>query len=74
MMLLGIEIMLNATAVALVGSALYWQQIEGQILVLFILAVAATEVTIGLVVIVWVYRETDSIKPDPMIVDTESTI
>ncbi len=64
MMLLGIEVMLNATAVAFVGSALHWQQIEGQVLVLFILAVAATEVSIGLVAIVWVYRTTNSVNPN----------
>lgn len=64
MMLLGIEIMLNATSLAFVGSALHWQQMEGQALVLFILAVAATEVSIGLAVIVYLYRRTDSIDPD----------
>jgi NADH-quinone oxidoreductase subunit K len=63
MMLLGIEIMLNATSVAFVGSALYWRQIEGQALVLFILVVAATEVSIGLAVIVGIYRRTGSVDP-----------
>lgn len=56
MMLLGIEIMLNAASVAFVGSALHWRQIEGQAVVLFIMVVAATEVSIGLGVILAVYR------------------
>lgn len=64
MMLLGIEIMLNATAVAFVGSALHWRHMEGQALVLFILAVAGTEVSVGLAAIVAVYRRTGSIDPD----------
>ena len=64
MMLLGIEIMLNATSLAFVGSALHWQQIEGQALVLFVLAVAATEVSIGLAVIIRIYRLTRSVDPD----------
>lgn len=65
MMLLGIEVMLNATSLAFVGSALRWQQIEGQALVLFVLALAATEVSIGLAVIVGIYRRTNSVDPDP---------
>ena len=64
MILLGIEIMLNATSVAFVGSALRWQHMEGQALVLFILAVAGTEVSVGLAAIVAVYRRSGSIDPD----------
>jgi NADH-quinone oxidoreductase subunit K len=63
MMLLGIEIMLNAAAVAFVGASLHWQQMEGQAIVIFILAVAATEVSIGLAAILVVYRRTDSVDP-----------
>jgi NADH-quinone oxidoreductase subunit K len=64
MMLLGIEIMLNASAVAFVGAALHWQQMEGQAMVIFILAVAATEVSIGLAAILVLYRRSDSLDPD----------
>jgi NADH-quinone oxidoreductase subunit K len=66
MMLLGIEIMLNAAAVAFVGASLHWQQMEGQAIVIFILAVAATEVSIGLAAILVIYRRTDSVDPDMM--------
>lgn len=64
MMLLGIEIMLNAAAVAFVGASLHWQQMEGQAIVIFILAVAATEVSIGLAAIICIYKATGSIDPD----------
>ena len=64
MMLLGIEIMLNAAAVAFVGASLHWQQMEGQAIVIFILAVAATEVSIGLVAIIGIYKRTGSVDPD----------
>ena len=64
MMLLGIEIMLNASAVAFVGAALQWQQMEGQAFVIFILAIAATEVSIGLAAILIIYRRTGSVDPD----------
>ena len=64
MMLLGIEVMLNAAAVAFVGASLHWQQMEGQSMVIFILAVAATEVSVGLAAILVIYRRTDSVDPD----------
>jgi NADH-quinone oxidoreductase subunit K len=63
MMLLGIEIMLNAGALAFVGAALRWGQMEGQAMAIFILAVAATEVAVGLAAIVGFYRQTGSIDP-----------
>ena len=64
MMLLGIEIMLNAAAVAFVGAALHWQQMEGQAIVIFIMAIAATEVSIGLAAILVAYRRSGSVDPD----------
>ena len=63
MMLLGIEIMLNAAAVAFVGASLHWQQMEGQAMVIFILAVAATEVAVGLAAIIGIYRRSGSVDP-----------
>lgn len=63
MMLLGIEIMLNAGALAFVGAALRWGQMEGQAVVIFILAVAATEVAVGLAAIIGLYRYCGSIDP-----------
>lgn len=63
MILLGIEIMLNAGALAFVGASLHWQQMAGQAVVIFVLAVAATEVAVGLAAIVAIYRRTGSIDP-----------
>ena len=64
MMLLGVEIMLNAAAVLLIGSTLHWQNLEGQVVVLFVFAVAAAEVSVGLALIVWAYRRTGSVDPN----------
>ena len=64
MMLLGVEIMLNAAAIAFVGAALKWQQMEGQAAVIFILAIAATEVSVGLALIISIYRQFHTIDPD----------
>ena len=63
MVLLGLEIMLNAAAVAFVGASLRWQLMDGQALVIFIIAVAATEVSVGLAMVVAAYRQTGSVDP-----------
>ena len=64
MILLGVEIMLNAASILLVGSSLLWQQMEGQAIVLFVFAIAGAEVSVGLALIVWAYRRTGSVDPD----------
>ncbi|MCU0589196.1 MAG: NADH-quinone oxidoreductase subunit NuoK [Syntrophobacteraceae bacterium] len=64
MIVLGIEIALNAASIVFVGSALHWKSIEGQAMVLFILAVAATEVSVGLAVIVYAFRRSGSFDPN----------
>lgn len=63
MIVLGIEIMLNAACIAFVAAALRWSSLEGQTIVLFVLAVAATEVSVGLAVIVYAFRRTGSFDP-----------
>jgi NADH-quinone oxidoreductase subunit K len=63
MIVLGVEIMLNAASIAFVGASAHWQNMEGQAFVLFILAVAATEVSIGLAIIVYAFRRTGSFDP-----------
>jgi len=62
MMVLGLEIMLNASAVAFIGASLRFQHLDGQAMTLFIIAVAAAEVSIGLGLIVWIYRQTGTIS------------
>lgn len=64
MILLGIEIMLNAAGVAFVGAALQWRQMEGQAMVIFVLAIAATEVSVGLAAILAIYRRSGSTDPE----------
>jgi NADH-quinone oxidoreductase subunit K len=64
MILLGVEVMLNGAAIAFIGAALRWQQLEGQAFVLFIIAIAAAEVSLGLALIVYLYHRTGSLDPD----------
>ena len=64
MILLGVEIMLNAAAIILVGASLLWQNLDGQAIVLFVFAIAAAEVSIGLALIVWAYRQGGTVDPE----------
>ncbi len=64
MTLIGVEIMMNAATIAFVTSALLWRRMEGQAFVLFIIGVAAAEVSVGLILIVTAYRRTGSLDPD----------
>jgi NADH-quinone oxidoreductase subunit K len=64
MTLVGVEVMMNAAAIAFVTAALRWQLMEGQVFMLIILAVAAAEVSVGLALFVSAYRRTGSLDPD----------
>jgi NADH-quinone oxidoreductase subunit K len=69
LILLGLEIMLNAAAVAFVGASLQWMNLGGQAMAIFIIAVAATEVSVGLALIVCLYRRTGSVDPEVVLSD-----
>lgn len=47
-MLLSVEIMLNAAALAFIAAGARWSQPDGQVMFLFILALAAAEVSVAL--------------------------
>ena len=64
MILIGVEIILNAAGIAFVAASLHWKMLEGQAFVIFIFAVAATEVAVGLALIVYSQRRTGSIEAD----------
>ena len=61
---MSIELMLNAANLAFVAYARYWQSMNGQIFVFFIMTVAAAEVAIGLALIVTIFRTKASIDVD----------
>jgi len=64
MTLIGIEVMMNGAAIAFIASGLRWHQLEGQAFVLFIIGVAAAEVSVGLAMIVGAYRQSGSADAD----------
>jgi NADH-quinone oxidoreductase subunit K len=61
---MSVELMLNAGNLAFVAYARYWQSMNGQIFVFFIMTVAAAEVAIGLALIVTIFRTKASIDVD----------
>jgi NADH-quinone oxidoreductase subunit K len=61
---MSIELMLNAANLVFVAYARYWQSMNGQIFVFFIMTVAAAEVAIGLALIVTIFRTKASIDVD----------
>ena len=56
-MYMGLELMLNAANLALVAFSYFNADLHGQILVFFIITVAAAEVAVGLALIVAIYRK-----------------
>jgi NADH-quinone oxidoreductase subunit K len=64
MILVGVEVMLNAAGLAFIGASLHWRHLDGQIFVLFIMAVAASEVAVGLALIFYCHRKTGNIHND----------
>ena len=59
-MYMGLELMLNAANLALVAFSRYNNNLNGQIMVFFIITVAAAEVAVGLALIVALYRKRQS--------------
>jgi NADH-quinone oxidoreductase subunit K len=64
MILVGVEIMLNAAALAFIAASLHWGRLDGQAFVVFIFAVAASEVAVGLALIIHIQRRTRSVLAD----------
>ena len=61
---LSIEVMLNAANLAFITFAKSASSLDGQIIVFFIITVAAAEVAIGLAIILLVYKQKKSIKSE----------
>jgi NADH-quinone oxidoreductase subunit K len=63
---MSVELMLNAANLAFVAFANTFQQLNGQIIVFFVIAVAAAEVAVGLALIVAIFKTKQSIDVDTM--------
>ena len=64
MVLMAIELLLNAVNVNLVAFAAQLQDVTGQVFALFVIAVAAAEVGIGLAIVILLFRNRATINVD----------
>ena len=62
--LMSLEVMLNAAGLAFVVAGARWHQADGQVMFLFILAVAAAEVCVGLALVLEIYYRCKSLDVD----------
>jgi len=63
---MALEMNLNAANLALVAFSKFNKLVEGQILVFFIIAIAAAEVAVGLAIIVALYRRKQTVSVDQL--------
>lgn len=63
-MFMSIELMLNAANLTFVSYARYLGSLSGQVIVFFVLTIAAAEVVVGLAIIVSIFRARASIDVD----------
>ena len=63
---MSVELMLNSANLLFVAFARVYQSLNGQIIVFFVIAVAAAEVAVGLALIVAIFRTKKSIDIDEM--------
>ena len=63
---MSVELMLNATNLALAAFARYWGVESGHLFAFFVITVAAAEVAVGLALIVAIFRTKHSINIDEL--------
>ena len=61
---MGVELMLNATNLAFVTFARIYGSLDGQVIALFVMVVAAAEVVVGLAIIMAIFRSRRSASVD----------
>jgi NADH-quinone oxidoreductase subunit K len=63
-MLISVEIMLNAAGLAFIVAGAQWGQADGQVMFIFILTMAAAEVSVGLALILQIYHQLKTLDSD----------
>ena len=66
MILLSIELILNAANLSFVSFSSYQGNLSGQVVVFFTMIVAAAEVTVGLAIVLLLFRKKDSTSVDEL--------
>ncbi|MFS1538990.1 MAG: NADH-quinone oxidoreductase subunit NuoK [Candidatus Phlomobacter fragariae] len=63
-MLIGLEIMINSAALAFVIAGSYWGQADGQVMYILTISLAAAEASIGLALLLQLYRHRQNLNID----------
>ncbi|MCM2359194.1 MAG: NADH-quinone oxidoreductase subunit NuoK [Geobacteraceae bacterium] len=64
MLLIGIEIMLNAAMLVFVGGAARWGVADGQVFALMVMAITSAEVSLALALVVYLHRRKRTVNAD----------
>jgi NADH-quinone oxidoreductase subunit K len=62
--LLSVEIMLNAVNLTFIAFGRALGSVDGQIIVFFVMTVAAAEAAVGLAIVIALFRHKESLNPD----------
>ena len=62
--LLSIEVMLNAVNLAFIAFGRTLGEVDGQVMMFFVVTVAAAEAAIGLALVIALFRHRESLNPD----------
>jgi NADH-quinone oxidoreductase subunit K len=63
---MSIEVMLNAAGLAFIVAGARWGEADGQVMFFFILAVAASEVAVGLALVLRMHRQYRTLDADAL--------
>ena len=63
-LLLSVEIMLNAVNLTFVAMGRFNGSVEGQIITVFVMTVAAAEAAVGLAIVIALFRHRETLSPD----------
>lgn len=64
LMLISMEVMLNATGLAFIAAGSYWNQADGQIMFLAVVTLGAAEVAVGLGLTLLLFKRYNSVDVD----------
>ena len=64
LVLMSIELILNAVNINLIAFGAYWGAISGSVFALFVIAIAAADVGVGLAIVLLIYRNRRSVDLD----------
>ena len=62
--LLSIEVMLNAVNLSFIAFGRFMNSADGQVIVFFVITVAAAEAAVGLALVIALFRHVETLNPD----------